>query len=323
MKYDIVALGELLIDFTPMEERCFQANPGGAPANVLAAGAKLGFSAAFLGMVGEDDFGHMLEQDLKDAGISTHALRFTPAASTTLAFVQLDAHGDRSFTFVRKPGADMLYKAEDVDYDTIENARVFHFGSVSMTNEPSRATTLQAAAHARQKGCIVSYDPNLRPLLWPSLEEARQIMPKGFALADIVKISEEEVEFLFGTTNLEAGADLLHGIGVSLVFITLGPKGCYYSSKKHKGHLHTYDLPVVDTTGAGDAFMGGILAGVLESGKHPKELLEDDVMAKLANFANAVGALATTKKGGILAMPTREKVEHCMQTAPKLVLPLG
>lgn len=317
---DIVALGEVLIDFTPTAPRTFYANPGGAPANVLAAGARLGLKTAFIGMVGDDDFGVMLARDLENADIDTTGLKVTKAAPTTLAFVQLDEKGDRSFTFVRSPGADMMLTTENVEYGLIDNAQIFHFGSLSMTDEPSRSATLAAAGYAKKAGKIVSYDPNLRPPLWKSMDAARTEMRKGFAFADIVKISEEEVEFLYGTRDLAAGAAALHAEGVKLVFITLGPKGCYFSSGEASGCLPTYDLPVVDTTGAGDAFMGGILFGVLESGVGLEELAKAPRLEMLADFANATGALATTKPGGILSMPLRAHVEECRSKAPKLIV---
>lgn len=316
---DIVALGELLIDFTPLASRSFFANPGGAPANVLAAATKQGHSASFIGMVGDDDFGHMLAQDLVDAGIDTDGLQFTQEASTTLAFVQLDEQGDRSFTFIRKPGADMLLEYDSIDTGLIDDARIFHFGSVSMTNEPSRTATLEAALYAKKQGLIVSYDPNLRPLLWDNLDEARAIIPQGFVHADILKISEEELEFLTGKTGLELGTDILLQNGLSLIFVTLGPNGCFYATPTCSGLLPTYNVKVVDTTGAGDAFMGGALSYILNSGKTLEELLEKQELEKLVDFANATGALATTKKGGIPSMPSKEEVENCIQAVSKKI----
>lgn len=318
--YDLVALGELLIDFTPTAPRTFYANPGGAPANVLAACANMGLKTAFIGKVGQDDFGRMLQKDLAEAGVGTEGLIFTQAAPTTLAFVQLDERGDRSFTFVRKPGADTLLCSEEVDYALLDGARAFHFGSVSMTDEPSRTATLSAAAYAKNKGLLVSYDPNLRPPLWQNTQTAKEVMLQGLALADIVKVSEEEVEFLTGAKTLEDGAKQLLVLGPQVIFTTLGPKGCLYVSHSASGTLPTYDLPVADTTGAGDAFMGGILTAILESKRPLADMLSAGSLAAMADFANAVGSLATTKPGGIRAMPRRTEVTLCMQTSTKLLL---
>lgn len=319
--YDVVALGELLIDFMPLGNRSYQANPGGAPANVLAAVANLGFKTSFLGMVGEDDFGHMLKADLDHFGIDTGGLCFTQNATTTMAFVHLDSEGDRSFTFVRKPGADMLFSSGDVDFTHIVRSKVFHFGSVSMSGETCCEATLKAAAFAQERGITVSFDPNLRPLLWPSTEYANKTIPQAFKYADIVKLTQEELEFFTGETDMQAGATQLHVLGAKLVFVTMGPRGCFYSSQQVCGHMPTYLLPVVDTTGAGDAFMGGVLARMLELGLPLNKLAEKDNLLKLTEFGNAVGALATTKRGGMFAMPHRAQVEHCIKATPKLVLP--
>ena len=258
---DIVSLGELLVDFAPAGERTYQANAGGAPANVLAAAARLGKKAACITMVGQDGFGDMLVKDLAAAGVDTSAIRRTKDACTTLAFVSLDAQGDRSFTFVRRPGADMLLSVNDVDFSLIESAKIFGFGSVSMTDEPSRSATLEAAKFAKEHGVTTAYDPNLRPLLWKNLEEAKKVMSEGLRYADIIKISEEELEFLTGISDLESGSQKIMEYGPKLVFITLGPKGCFFRCKAGTGRLPAYDTKVVDTTGSGDAFLGGALKG--------------------------------------------------------------
>lgn len=316
--FDVVSLGELLIDFAPAGERLFQANAGGAPANVLAALAQLGGSGAFIGMVGNDDFGRMLEREIKKAGIDASGLRFSMEACTTLAFVQLDEHGDRSFTFVRKPGADMLLTENDVDWDLIESARIFHFGSVSMTASPSRETTLAAARFARGKGITVSFDPNLRPLLWDSLDTAKELIDQGIRCCDILKISEEELEFITGTFDLESGSRELLTRGVKLALVTLGPKGCFYRAACGCGRLPTYDVKVVDTTGAGDAFFGGVLSQLTKLGKGGLDSLTQDEIGRIVDFGNAVGSLATATKGAIPAMPSSQQVEECIRNMPKL-----
>lgn len=317
--FDVVALGELLIDFAPMGERVFQANAGGAPANVLASLVKLEGSGAFIGMVGNDDFGRMLESDIKKAGINASGLRFTDKASTTMAFVQLDEHGDRSFTFARKPGADMLLTEADVDYSLIDSGRIFHFGSVSMTAGPCSETTLAAARYAHSKGIIVSYDPNLRPPLWDNLEHARQAIIEGMQYCDILKISEEELEFITGKSDLEFGTMELHDkYGVQLILVTLGPKGCFYRCPAGCGRLPTFDVHVVDTTGAGDAFLGGVLWQISRMDITSPDAISLSEMEKIVEFANAVGALATSKKGAISIMPTMEQVQNCIKNVRKL-----
>ena len=316
--YDIVALGELLIDFAPAGDRTFQANAGGAPANVLAAAAKLGKRTAFIGMVGNDDFGDLLEKDLRAAGIDTTGLCRTDSACTTLAFVQLDARGDRSFTFVRRPGADMLLSPELVNESLINEAKIFHFGSVSMTDEPARSATLAAASCARERGVTVSYDPNLRPLLWRDLREAKEVISSGLQYADILKISEEELEFLTGQTNLEKGSAQLMEFGPKAVFVTLGPKGCFFRCAGGNGKLPTYDTKVIDTTGSGDAFLGGALVSLLEQGVCVDRITLAE-LEKAADFGNCAGALAATKKGAIPAMPDRQAMEDCQKTVKKFL----
>lgn len=317
--FDIVSLGEVLIDFAPIGERSYQANAGGAPANVLAAAARLDKKTAFIGMVGQDDFGAMLAGDLTAAGIDVSALRRTEKASTTLAFVNLDAHGDRSFTFVRKPGADMLLQPEDVPQDMVKSANIFHFGSVSMTEEPSRSATLYAAKIAHEAGVTVSYDPNLRPLLWENLELAKKVILDAMQYADILKISEEELTFLTGIEDLETGAAHLMELGPRLVYITLGPKGCFYKCKKGSSRLPTYDTKVVDTTGAGDAFFGGVLTALLDMGLTQTDAATMEQLDAVADYGNLAGSLVASKKGAIPSMPTREQMQACKESTPKLI----
>ncbi|MCU6712612.1 carbohydrate kinase [Paenibacillus sp. J5C_2022] len=230
---DVVALGELLIDFTPhgvsdQGQPLFERNPGGAPANVLAALAKLGRKTAFIGAVGNDDFGRYLAETLENSGINTSGMVYTDEARTTLAFVQLDRTGDRSFTFYRKPGADQLLKSEDVHAALVQEAKVFHFGSITLTDEPSRTATLKSAAIARRHGALISYDPNLRLSLWRDAEHARTAIMEGLQLADVVKLSEEELHFLTGTSELEKGSSLLmEQYGIALLFVTMGADGSY------------------------------------------------------------------------------------------------
>ena len=312
--FDVVALGELLIDFTPngvsdAGNELYEKNPGGAPANVLAAVSKLGKSTAFLGMVGNDSFGRFLRKVLEDQKIDTTGLAFSNDTNTTLAFVHLDVSGNRSFSFYRNPGADMMLRESDINFDIIKNAKVFHFGSISMTNEPVRSSTLAALKYAKENDLLVSYDPNLRPALWKSLDEAKENILIGMKYADILKISEEELEFITGMTDFEKGAEIIHKFGVSVVFITLGPKGCFYSYKGGTGKLDTYNVKVLDTTGAGDAFFGGILYKFCGMPIVEIQSMKKADFEKIVDFANATGALTTTKRGAIPAMPSLEEVK--------------
>lgn len=321
--FDIVALGELLIDFTPAGQSAagnelFERNPGGAPANVLAAVTKLGGKSAFIGKVGDDQFGRFLKATLDGRDICTDGLKLSKE-NTTLAFVHLDSKGDRSFSFYRKQGADTMLEEADLEYKLIEEASIFHFGSLSMTDEPARSATFKAVEYAKAKGKIVSYDPNWRPLLWEDDETARKWMLSGFKYADIVKLSGEELEFLLGTSDLDKGSEELLNMGIKLVVITLGPKGCYYRCTAGSGYIRTYDTKVVDTTGAGDAFFGGTLYRISRCGE-PLSALKRETVEDILDFANAVGSMCATKKGAIPAMPSMEEVEACRKNTPRLEL---
>jgi sugar/nucleoside kinase (ribokinase family) len=317
---DVTALGELLIDFTPaglsgQGNPTFEQNPGGAPANVLAALSKLGCQTAFIGKVGTDQFGQFLKKTLDDVGVSTHGLVMTDTCNTTLAFVHLSPTGDRSFSFYRDPGADLLLEPAELPYQLIEDTEIFHFGSVSMTAEPSRSATLAAVRHARDQHKLVSYDPNLRLRLWKSPEAAKAGILSAMPLADMVKISEEELLFLTGETDLAKGAELIMDTyGLKLVLITLGPGGAFAMNRQGQARKPTYDVKVVDTTGAGDAFTGGFLYRLIQSGKGPADLSAAD-LEEFLDFANAVGSLATTRKGAIPALPDLAAIEALRQTA--------
>lgn len=311
--FDVVALGELLIDFTPCglsssRSRIFEQNPGGAPANVLAALAKLNKKSAFIGMVGQDQFGLFLKDVLQKNGIDIRGLKFSKTVNTTLAFVHLTSSGDRSFSFYRNPGADMMLCPDDIDYDLIKQAKVFHFGSISMTDEPSRSATLAAIRFAKEKGIMISYDPNYRPPLWSSEILAVSVMKSGLEYADILKVSETELELLTGTANLEKGSIILYEMGVQVILVTLGAEGCYYRYSGGTGHVPTFQVQVVDTTGAGDAFLGGVLYYLSGLTLGEIQVLNQNEFEKIITFANAVGALTTTQKGAIPALPDMETV---------------
>ena len=321
--YDVVSLGELLIDFTPAERSknqnpVFEQNPGGAPANVLVACNRLGRQGAFIGMVGNDQFGFFLKEILEKNGVNTVGLKFTDKASTTLAFVHLDGKGDRSFSFCRKPGADTLLSVETLDLSIIDPCKVFHFGSVSMTHEPARTATLQAAAYAKSKGRIVSYDPNYRPALWESRDDAIKSMKAGIPFADIVKVSDEELALVSDCADMRQGAACLLEKGITLVCVTLGAKGCYYAHQSAEGYLPTYDTKVMDTTGSGDAFMGALLHGVLKESHSLLELTKAE-LEDIVDFANAAGAVCATKRGAIPAIPTIEEILQCQRSVQKFL----
>jgi len=320
--YDVVALGELLIDFTPagisqLGNAMFERNPGGAPANVLSAVSKLGGKGAFIGKVGNDQFGIFLKNVLEEHDIETKGLKFSKEVNTTLAFVHLDERGDRSFSFYRKPGADMMLSSDDLDLDMIDEAKIFHFGSLSMTNEPSKSATKTALEYARRKGKIITYDPNWRPALWDNDEAAKEGMIFGLQFADILKISEEELEFLSGTKDVHDGSKRLFDMGIKIVIVTLGSKGCFYNCLAGSGYLNTYDTKVVDTTGAGDSFLGAL---IYQISKYVGEIetIKLDELKAMIDFSNAVGALCASKKGAINAMPAIEEVRHCMENIPLL-----
>ncbi len=320
--FDVAALGELLIDFTPAGRSgagssLFERNPGGAPANVLVAVSRLGGKSAFIGKVGNDRFGHFLKKVLESDGIHVRGLKFSDTVNTTLAFVHLDEKGDRSFSFYRNPGADTTLTGADLELEVIENSKIFHFGSLSMTHEPSRSTTLKAVRYAKEKGCIISYDPNWRPPLWKSDAAAKEGMKAGLQYADILKISEVELAFLTGQTDLEKGSKILFDMGIRLVVITLGPKGCYYRCNAGTGQLATYDIKAADTTGAGDSFLGGLLYH-LSRFKGALDTINKQELEKILDFSNATGALCAAEKGAIPAMPSMEQVLDCISSIPKL-----
>lgn len=314
---DVVALGELLIDFVCLSTDeagypTMAAHPGGAPANFLAALTKFGAKTALLGKVGADAFGKMLTGTLEQSGIETRGLIRDESVFTTLAFVTLDEHGDREFSFARKPGADICVSYEELNLSLIDEARVFHFGTLSLTDEPARTATRKAVAYAKERGKLITYDPNLRKPLWQSLDAAREQLLWGLGQADVVKISDEEVEFLFGMSP-EAGAEhILNEYGAKLVFVTCGPDGCVFQNRRAKGTVPGLSgLAVVDTTGAGDIFGGSAVWGLLQTGKAPEELDKQE-LERIASFACASASLSTTRFGGITSVFDKEDILNRM-----------
>ena len=315
---DVTALGELLIDFTMVSADgegypTMAAHPGGAPANFLAALAKYGKKTALLGKVGTDKFGRLLKGTLEGAGIETRGLVAADDVFTTLAFVTLDASGDREFSFSRKPGADTCIRFEELDLSLIDEARAFHFGTLSLTDEPARSTTQQAVAYAKAHGKLITYDPNLRKPLWKDLDEAKTQMLWGLQHADVVKISDEEVEFLFGLNPQDGAAHILKEFGVKLVFVTCGPDGCFFKNARASGQVPGMSgIRVVDTTGAGDIFGGSAVYRLLETGKVP-ETLEEAELREIVSFACTAAGLSTTKHGGIQSVPELGEVLEAMR----------
>lgn len=313
--YDVVALGELLIDFAAISKDAdgypsMAAHPGGAPANLLAAVSKFGGKTALIGKVGNDTFGHLLLGTLEQSGIDTAGMRLTDEFFTTLAFVTFDEHGDRSFAFSRKPGADTQLRFEDIDLRMIDNCRIFHFGTLSLTHEPAKTATVKAVEYAKSVSRLISFDPNLRKPLWASLEDAKAQIVWGLEQADIVKISDEEVEFLFGLSPEDGGKHILETFGPRLVFVTCGSKGCWYFNTNACGHVDALSgIEVKDTTGAGDIFGGSAIRMLLECGKTP-EALCDSELRRIVEYATVVAGLSTTRVGGISGIPDCEEIEQ-------------
>lgn len=311
---DAICLGELLIDFVPtvtgvelQSVSAFKKLPGGAPANVAVGLNRFGISSAFMGKVGNDAFGQFLAQTLEQAGVKTDYLLFSDEAHTSLAFVSLKADGEREFMFYRHPGADMLLTPDEINVDAIKAAKLLHYGSISLIDEPVRSATLQAVTIARDSGCLISYDPNLRLSLWPNEKGARTGLLQGLSHANIVKISEDEVEFLTGLSDLDKAKDELWHEKMQLLVVTSGGKGSHFYTADFQGAAESFKVEAVDATGAGDGFVAGLLQGIL---KRPETLNDRDQLSELCRFANAVGALTTTIRGAIPALPDFEKVQR-------------
>ena len=317
--YDVTALGEILVDFTPAGDsprgnRLFERNAGGAPANVLVCLAKLGDSTAFLGKVGDDAAGRFLVEVLKAHRVDVGGVRVDPAVPTTLAFVELDAQGGRTFDFRRNPGADTTLTPAEVDAARIADSRIFHLGSLSLTHEPARSATLLALSEARKHGLMVSYDPNLRPALWRDLDEAKTQIASVVRYADVVKLSGDELAFLTGEADPEIGSRMLQGHhGVPLVLVTLGPEGCLWRLGRSMGREPAFSgLAVVDTTGAGDAFLGAFLHTLVARDWTRVSEIEPGEMPRMVRFACAVAGLCTTRHGAIPAMPSPDEVARLL-----------
>ncbi|OIT32822.1 PREDICTED: probable fructokinase-7 [Nicotiana attenuata] len=317
----VVCFGEMLIDFVPTvggvtlaQVPAFLKAPGGAPANVAVCISKLGGSSAFIGKVGDDQFGHMLADILKNHNVDNSGMRFDPSARTALSFVTLTAEGERQFLFYRNPSADMLLQKSELDIHLIEKAVIFHYGSISLIEEPCRSTQLAAMDIAKNSGCILSYDPNLRLPLWPSADAARSGIMSVWNQADVIKISDEEVSFLTRTDNPNDEDVVLKRLfhpNLKILLITEGSAGCRYYTKEFKGRVDGIKVKAVDTTGAGDAFVGGVLKCLASDAN----LYQDEKRLREAVvFANVCAALAVTGRGAIPSLPTIDAVQHALQT---------
>jgi fructokinase len=317
---EIICLGELLIDFVPtvtgtslIEAPAFKKAPGGAPANVAVGLARLGVSSAFMGKVGDDPFGQFLARTLADAGVDIGPLCFTDQARTALAFVSLRADGEREFMFYRHPSADMLFTPDEVDEAALRAAKALHYGSISLISEPSRSATLHAIATARVAGCLISCDPNLRLALWPDPGATRAGLQLAMREAQVIKLSDEELRFLTGSDDPAAARQQLWHDRLELMVVTLGATGCVYFTPDHEGVVVGFSVQAIDATGAGDGFVAGLLQGLIRdrsAARDPQRLRE------ICRLACAVGALATTERGAIPALPTLERVQHFLEERP-------
>ena len=315
-KYDVIALGELLIDFTmngqsEQGNNMFEACPGGAPCNVLALLNKMGKKTAFIGKVGKDQFGALLRDTITEAGIDASNLMVDENVNTTLAFVHTFPDGDREFSFYRNPGADMMLTADEVNPEVVKDTKVFHFGTLSMTHEGVREATKKAVETAKANGCLVSFDPNLRPPLWRSLDLAKEQMEYGFGKCDILKISDNEIQFVSGKEDYDEGiAYLQETYNIPLILLTMGKDGSRAYYKGMRVERPGFSVKAIETTGAGDTFCGSSLNYLVD---HDFENLTEEQLGEMLTFANAAAALVTTKKRAIKAMPVKEEVLELIQ----------
>ena len=315
-KYDVIALGELLIDFTmngqsEQGNNMFEACPGGAPCNVLALLNKMGKKTAFIGKVGKDQFGTLLRDTITEAGIDASNLMVDENVNTTLAFVHTFPDGDREFSFYRNPGADMMLTADEVNPEVVKDTKVFHFGTLSMTHEGVREATKKAVETAKANGCLVSFDPNLRPPLWSSLDLAKEQMEYGFGKCDILKISDNEIQFVSGKEDYDEGiAYLQETYNIPLILLTMGKDGSRAYYKGMRVERPGFSVKAIETTGAGDTFCGSSLNYLVD---HDFENLTEEQLGEMLTFANAAAALVTKKKGAIKDMTVKEEVLELIQ----------
>ena len=314
MGKNVVALGELLIDFTdngisPQGNPVMEANPGGAPCNVLAMLTKLGYQTAFIGKVGDDMFGKQLADALCEVGIGTDGLVYDKKIHTTLAFVHTFPDGDRDFSFYRNPGADMMLSEDEIDEELIRNAEIFHFGSLSMTAEPVKNATIKALKTAKEAGVTISFDPNLREPLWDSLDDAKREISFGMSRCDILKISDNEITWFTGKVDFDEGVEALWEMypDIKMILVSMGRDGsrCYQKGRSVTVKPFLQEK-TIETTGAGDTFCAGVLHYVLKQGLRD---YSEDEMKDMLTFANAAASIITTRKGALRVMPSKEEVE--------------
>lgn len=308
---DIVSIGEVLIDLTQTgSDRCgipqFAANPGGAPANLAVAAAKLGAQTAFIGKVGADAFGRYLTQVLRESKVDIAGVAVDAKHPTTMAVVSVDASGERDFSFYRSANADVMLCREDIPDETLKQAKLVHFGSVSLTADPSRTATLDAVRRAKALGAVITYDPNYRANLWPDQQTAVRWMKAPLELVDILKVSDEELPLLTGTTDCDAGTAQLAQYGIRLIFVTLGPDGVFYRFGDQTGHVAGVPCKVGDTNGAGDTFFGAALSKLC---REELAALTAERLEAILAFANKAASITTSRRGAIPAMPTLAEVE--------------
>jgi len=325
-KMDVVALGELLIDFTdsgmsPQNNPLMEANPGGAPCNVLAMLKKLNHKVAFIGKIGKDIFGSQLKEALDEVGIDRRGLVEDDDIRTTLAFVKTLAGGDREFSFYRNPGADMMLKEDEIDEELIRSSKIFHFGTLSMTHEECRKATKKAIAIAKEAGCIISFDPNIREPLWDDLEVMREQILYGMGQCDILKISDNEITWLTGKDSFEEGVEWINErFDIALILVSLGPDGSMAYSKTASAVVKPFlNKNTIETTGAGDTFCASVLHYCIENGIEKSDGSIDgcrtsirsfgkEELTKMLTFANAAASIVTTRKGALRVMPEKDEV---------------
>ena len=308
---DIICMGEMLIDFTPGETpRSYTANPGGAPANVAIATARNGLDVAFLGILGNDDFGKLLQDTLKQDNVQMLCPQLTDEAVTTLAFVTLYEGGERSFTFARKPGADILLSEDDVKEEDIDNCRMLHGGSVSLSDSPSKDAVYKAMKMASEKGKLVSFDINYRDMIWHDSERCKKEVEKILPFVDLLKISDEELYFVGGEENVPA---FMEQNKIKVLLETLGAKGAKYFFEGKSGIVEGRSVHAVDATGAGDAFWGGFLSSILMDGIEDTKAITEEVVKKALVYGNTSGSICVQKMGGIPALPKKEDIMKIIQ----------
>ncbi len=321
-RFDISAIGECLIDIIINDETednklYMEGNPGGAPTNVLASASKLGAKTGMICKIGNDSFGKLLVDMMKDNFINTDGVIISLHNPTTLAIVKLDKHGDRSFSFYRNMCADIMLQSSEVKYELIAKSRIFHFGSVSMTNDPSKSATIDAICYAKRNNVKISFDPNLRIPLWDNSENAKNTILFAMKYADYVKVSQEELIFLTGSNELEAAARCLFSdYPMELLVVTLGQNGCFCKTGKGEFTSQAYDISPVDTTGAGDAFWGTVLFNLLKYSKVDE--ISEYSLINILDMANAAGSLVVGKNGAISSLPCMIEIENCMNSVPRV-----